>query len=237
MNGFHTAIYSVMKRNNKRKEILVSAIVIIRIKIMEVKNIVFDYGGVLVQYDFAGFFGKILGSREKGQWLMDHVLPEQVNRDMDRELHPFSYYIRQQQDRWPEYADALDYFSHHYADVFTGETPGMRQLMTDLREAGFHLYGLSNWSSKLADVKARFSIFSLITDELISKDVHVIKPEPAIYQALLHKFDLNPDTCLFIDDKQENIDGCQSVGMHGFRFYPQQPLKSIAEIRRLLGVK
>ena len=60
-----------------------------------IENIVFDYGGVLVQYDFVAFFGKLLGSRERGQWFMDHVLPEEVGAAMDRELHPFDYYIRQ----------------------------------------------------------------------------------------------------------------------------------------------
>ena len=75
-----------------------------------IENIVFDYGGVLVQYDFVAFFGKLLGSLEQGQWFMDHVLPEDVGAAMDRELHPFDYYIRQQQERWPEYADTLSYF-------------------------------------------------------------------------------------------------------------------------------
>ena len=35
-----------------------------------IENIVFDYGGVLVQYDFVAFFGQLLGSRERGQWFM-----------------------------------------------------------------------------------------------------------------------------------------------------------------------
>lgn len=125
-----------------------------------IENIVFDYGGVLVQYDFVAFFGKLLGSREQGQWFMDHVLPEEVGAAMDRELHPFDYYIRQQQERWPEYAETLSYFASYYTDVFTVETPGIRELILVLKERGFHVYGLSNWSSKLLEVKAKFSILA-----------------------------------------------------------------------------
>lgn len=200
-----------------------------------IKNIVFDYGGVLVQYDFAGFFGKLLGSRKNGEWFMANVLPDSVNRQMDRELHPFSYYIEQQKRQWPQYARELDLFENHYTEPFTAEMPGMRLLISDLKEKGYHVYGLSNWSSKLAEVKAKFSIFSLIQDELISKDVHLLKPEPAIYKAFLNKFSLSPESCLFIDDKQENIEGCKSVGMNGLRFDRSNPSASIEAIRNLLS--
>jgi HAD superfamily hydrolase (TIGR01509 family) len=200
-----------------------------------IKNIVFDYGGVLIQYDFPGYFAKLLGSREKGEWFMAHVLPDEVNKEMDRELHPFSYYIKRQQQRWPEYADILDFYEQHYTDPYTEETPGIRQLMTDLMRQGYHLFGLSNWSSMLALVKKKFSIFGLITDELVSKDVHLLKPEPAIYEAFLQKFRLAPASCLFIDDKQENIDGCQSVGMHGICFNRQAISDSINAIRNFLA--
>ncbi|MGI6224590.1 MAG: HAD family hydrolase [Prevotella sp.] len=199
-----------------------------------IKNIIFDYGGVLVQYDFAGFFGKLLGSREKGEWFMDNVLPDEVNREMDRELHPFSFYIHRQQQRWPDYADALDYFDKHYTDAFTSEMPGMRQFMMELKEKGFHLFGLSNWSSKLSEVKDKFSIFSLIEKELVSKDVHLLKPDPSIYRAFLSKFSLDPAFCLFIDDKQENINGCKTVGMNGFHFDSNSPRESIESIKNLL---
>lgn len=201
-----------------------------------IDNIVFDYGGVLVQYDFVAFFGKLLGSREKGEWFMDHVLPDSVGAAMDRELHPFDYYIRQQQERWPQYADALSYFASHYTDVFTCETPGIRNLILQLKSHGFHVYGLSNWSSKLSEVKAAFSVFSLITDELVSKDVHLLKPEPAIYQAFLDKFHLDAASCLFIDDKPENIGGCRMVGMNGIRFDRVNPAETIKEITDLLGI-
>ena len=201
-----------------------------------IENIVFDYGGVLVQYDFVAFFGKLLGSRERGQWFMDHVLPEEVGAAMDRELHPFDYYIRQQQERWPEYADTLSYFDSHYTDVFTVETPGIRDLIQLLKDRGFHVYGLSNWSSKLSEVKEKYSVFGLISDELVSKDVHLLKPDPAIYQAFLDKFHLKADTCLFLDDKKENIEGCRLVGMQGIRFDREHPEKTICEIKKLLGL-
>lgn len=199
-----------------------------------ISNVVFDYGGVLVQYDFVAFFGRLLGSRERGQWFMSHVLPEEIGAAMDRELHPFDYYIRQQQEQWPEYADALSYFASHYTDVFTVETPGIRDLILLLKDRGYHVYGLSNWSSKISEVKEKYSVFGLITEELVSKDVHLLKPDPAIYRAFLDKFHLEAKSCLFLDDKSENISGCEKVGMRGLRFDREHPDHTILAVKNLL---
>lgn len=121
-------------------------------------------------------------------------------------------------------------------DVFIVETPGIRELILLLKDHDFHVYGLSNWSSKLSEVKEKYSVFGLISDELVSKDVHLLKPDPAIYRAFLDKFHLKADTCLFLDDKKENIEGCRQVGMQGIRFDREHPEKTICEIKKLLGL-
>ena len=197
-----------------------------------IKNIVFDFGGVLVQYDFLTFFAKILGSKEDATCFMQKVLSEKVNNEMDLELHEFSYYIEQQKRLWPEYAEALDIFDKHYIDVFTRETDGIRDLMLSLKAHGYRLLGLSNWSSRVYDVINKFDIFNLIEDSLISKDVHQLKPNKDIYESFLNKFDVKAAECVFIDDKPENIEGCKTVGMNGIVFKNSNQLKH--ELDKLL---
>ena len=197
-----------------------------------IKNIVFDFGGVLVQYDFLTFFAKILGSKEDATCFMQKVLSEKVNNEMDLELHEFSYYIEQQKRLWPEYAEALDIFDKHYIDVFTCETEGIRDLMLSLKAKGYRLLGLSNWSSRVYEVMDKFDIFNLIEDSLISKDVHQLKPNKDIYESFLNKFDVKAAECVFIDDKPENIEGCKTVGMNGIVFKNSNQLKQ--ELDKLL---
>ena len=188
-----------------------------------VKNIVFDFGGVLVQYDFTVFFTSILGSRERARWFMQHVFTGEINAEMDRGEHEPAYFFEQQKQLWPGYADVLRQFDEHYTDIFTAETEGMRTLMTELRAQGYRLLGLSNWSSRVYEVMQKFSIFDLLDGYLLSKDVHQLKPEPAIYHSFFEKFGVEPAECVFIDDKPENIDGARAVGMPGlvFRDTPQ----------------
>lgn len=200
-----------------------------------IKNIVFDFGGVLVQYDFLAFFAKILGSREEAARLMQRVLSEKVNNEMDLELHEFSYYIEQQKKLWPEYAEAIDIFDKHYTDVFIGESEGIRDLMLKLKADGYRLLGLSNWSSRVYDVMAKFDIFDLIEDSLISKDVHQLKPDKEIYLSFLQKFNVKADECVFIDDKPKNIEGCKAVGMAGIVFTNTQQLTK--ELNELLPTR
>lgn len=197
-----------------------------------IKNIVFDFGGVLVQYDFEGFFAKILGSREQGEWFMENVLPHRINNDMDLEFHNFRYYIEQQQRLWPDYAEALDIFDKHYIDVFTRETEGIRDILLTLKARGYRILGLSNWSSRVYEVINKFDIFNLIEDSLISKDVHQLKPNKDIYESFLNKFHVKADECVFIDDKPENIEGCKVVGMNGIVFKNSKQLQQ--ELDKLL---
>lgn len=196
-----------------------------------IKNIVFDFGGVLVQYDFITFFAKLLGSRDKAIWFMQNVLPQNVNNDMDLEIRPFVYYLEQQKRLWPEYANALDAFDKHYTDVFIGETEGIRDLMLRLKADGYRLLGLSNWSSRVYDVMAKYDIFKILEGSLISKDVHQLKPNRDIYESFLKKFNVKADECVFIDDKPENIEGCKAIGMPGIIFRDTNQLdKELSEL-------
>ncbi|MBM6992615.1 MAG: HAD-IA family hydrolase [Prevotella sp.] len=181
-------------------------------------TIVFDFGGVLVEYNFRRFFSHILGSEEQGEFFLKNVFPAEVNADMDRGEHEPRYFIEQQQRLWPDYRQALDVFFTRYTDIFTREPDGMRQLMIDLKARGYRLLGLSNWSSKVYEVMKKFDIFELLDGYLLSKDVHQLKPEPEIYHSFLRKFNVKAEECVFIDDKPENIVGAYRIGMYGITF-------------------
>lgn len=196
------------------------------ITIKMIKNIVFDFGGVLVQHDFIAYFSDYFHSEEKARQFFSQALPHSFSDEVDRALHPFHYYIERQQRQWPEYADAIDRFDKHFADMFTGETEGMYEWMCQLKAEGYRLLGLSNWSAKVHEVIARFPrVFSSLEDSLISYTCHYLKPEREIYELFLSKFGLRPEECVFIDDRPDNIEGARKEGMHGVVFHDMDQLK------------
>lgn len=198
-----------------------------------IKNIVFDFGGVLVQHDFISYFAQYFHSEERAARFFEQALPHGFSDEVDRALHPFRYYIERQQRLFPEYKDALDHFDRHFADLFTGETAGMRQLMLQLKAEGYRLLGLSNWSSKVQDVMEKYpDIFALLEGSLISYTVHLLKPEREMYERFLQDFGVQPEECVFIDDRPANIEGARKVGMHGIVFKEMGQLES--ELRQLI---
>lgn len=201
-----------------------------------IKNIVFDFGGVLVQYDFKAYFTNILGSKEKGEWFMRNILNDDNNDLLDKGDRPFDEYIAEWKQRWPDYAVALDAFDKNNADIFTNEIPGMVALMTELKEKGYRLLGLSNWHTKVWDIMKKFPrIFGLLDGYLISHQVHLIKPHKEIFEAFCKEFEVKPDECVFIDDKQKNVDGAKAAGMQAILFKDAKQLK--ADLGKLLNDK
>lgn len=202
-----------------------------------IKNIVFDFGGVLVQYDFTAYFSKVLGSREKGEWFMRNILTDENNGLLDKGDKPFRCYIAEWKQRWPDYAIAIDALDRHYTDIFTGEVPGMYDLMVELKGKGYRLLGLSNWSTKVFDIMDKFPrIFNILEGYLVSHKVHLLKPHKEIYEAFCTQFGVKPEECVFIDDKPENIEGAKSVGMNGIVFKDVEQLRTeLAPLLASLG--
>ncbi len=183
-----------------------------------IRNVIFDFGKVLIDYDFSLMVNRYFADADEGGEFVRIFSEPRFIEKCDLELVPFSEIIADAKCQYPRFADALQWFSDHYADFSTGEIPGMRSLLGQLKAKGYKLYGLTNWCSKVHEIIPLYGIFSLLDGYLISAEEHLIKPDSAIYLRLCEKFGLMPSECLFTDDKSENIAGAESVGMKGILF-------------------
>ena len=184
-----------------------------------IRNLIFDFGKVLVDFDFIAFFRRIIPDEQR-LWAFTPVLyNDSLPQLLDREAQPFDTIMEEVISHNPEYEREIRAFCQHYPEIVTGEMPGMRELLARLRAEGFKLYGLTNWCSKVHITMRQYDIFQLLDGSVISSEEHLIKPEPAIYQRLFDKFGLKPEECLFTDDKPENIEGGRSLGMDGIVFH------------------
>ena len=189
----------------------------------KITTLLLDFGRVLVDYDFDRFFAVLRADYRVSEAafaeFMQVVLAEETYSSLDRELTPFALQVAALKQQHPACAELFDAFDKRFQEVVTGEVPGMRQLLAELRRSGYRLYGLSNWSSKVYETMRNYSeIFSLLHGRVLSCEEHLLKPEPEIYRRALDRWGLNAEECVFVDDKQANIDGCQAVGIKGIRF-------------------
>lgn len=198
-----------------------------------IKNLIFDFGKVLVDYDFKAFFRKYIPDTERCQAFTPVLSNEELQQLLDREERPFEVIMEEWIERNKEFEQEIRYFNEHYPEIVTNEVEGMYELLTKLKAEGYKLYGLTNWCSKVHLTMAQFPIFKLLDGQIISSEEHVIKPEPEIYQRLFTKFNLKPEECIFADDRAENIEGGRRLGMDGIVFKDAKQYER--ELRELLA--
>lgn len=197
-----------------------------------IKNLIFDFGKVLVDYDFEAFFRRYITDEERCRAFTPILHNEEVQRMFDREEHSFDEIIEEIICQHREFEQEIRYFDEHYPEIVTNEVEGMRELLTRLKAEGYKLYGLTNWCSKVHLTMAQFEIFALLDGYVISSEEKVIKPEAEIYLRLFQRFDLKPEECLFADDRAENIEGGRRVGMEGIVFTDARQYER--ELRKIL---
>ena len=183
-----------------------------------IKNLIFDFGKVLVDYDFKAFFRKYIPNTERCQAFTPVLYNEELQQMLDREERPFDVIMEDWIENHKEFEHEIRYFNEHYPEIVTNEVEGMYELLTQLKAEGYKLYGLTNWCSKVYLPMAQFPIFKLLDGQIISSEEKVIKPEPEIYQRLFDKSNLKPEECIFADDRVENIEGGSRLGMDGIVF-------------------
>ena len=183
-----------------------------------IKILIFDFGKVLVKYDYMQVINTMFSTEAQAQAFADFVLTEYWGERIDKEDIPFIDLIREMQQLRPEFAVPLQAFHDRYTEFVTGEVPGMKALLAKLKAEGYRLYGLTNWCSKCYLTMKEYDIFQLLDGFIVSSDVHHAKPYPAIYDDICKKYGLKAEECVFTDDKQENIDGAYRMGIKGIVF-------------------
>lgn len=198
-----------------------------------IKNLIFDFGKVLVDYDFESFFKSYIPNAERCQAVTSILYNEKVQQILDREDKPFDELMEEIIGNNKEYEPEIRYFMAHYPDVVKGEMEGMSDLLKQLKSEGYKFYGLTNWCNKVHQTMAQYEIFQLLDGYIISSEEKVIKPEPEIYHRLFNKYNLKPEECIFADDRVENIVGGRNVGMDGIIFVDAVQYEK--ELRQLIS--
>ena len=113
--------------------------------------------------------------------------------------------------------------------------PGMEELVRELKGNGYGIYLLSNASYRQHDYWPKVPAYDLFDGTLISADVHLVKPQPEIYELMCSTFSLKKDECVFIDDSTPNVEVAFFVGMPAVVFHDD-----VQELRgklRAMGVR
>ena len=202
-----------------------------------IKNVIFDYGNVLVDWNPAYLFLPVFnGDEEKCRFFTDNICNREWFTRMDRG-EDMDTCVAELQAQYPEYADAIALFRDRWFDMCHGDIPGMLEIIQDLKQKGYGAFGLTNWpAATFAEARRRFKTIGSIDNYVVSSSVHLAKPEPAIYQLLLSKYNLKAQECVFIDDRADNVNAAMALGMSGI-VYPGTAKELLPILNNLLGAR
>lgn len=118
-----------------------------------------------------------------------------------------------------------------YNDIFT-PNPAAIGVLSRIKAAGYRTLLLSNTDpERFGFVRRRFPEVLFFDDYVLSYELKLLKPDPAIYLAAAAKAGCRPEECVFIDDMEENVKGAAAAGLHGVLYKPETDLE--AELRKL----
>jgi len=196
--------------------------------------IIFDFGDVLVEWKFHNLYRKVFSSDAEVELFLETTGLREMNRRFDAG-YPFEKGIAELSAAHPEYAQELGLFDTRWIEAKGKQNDEVIALMRELKQQGYPLYGLSNWSREKFDtVKDTLVFLPLLEDYLISGDARVAKPDERIYRMLLERIGRPAGECIFIDDSAENINAAQELGFKTIQFQSAQQLRLAL---RLAGVE
>ena len=189
------------------------------------RNIIFDFGNVLVEWHPERVYGEYFGDEAKAWWFLRHVADLDWRQRIDAGESQDAC-IAELKARQPEYAEAIELYRSHWREMLTGEMPGMRELLIELRVKGYGIYGLTNWSMEtFPAARERFGILQLIDRYVVSGAEGLVKPGPRLFRVLLNRYGLKAEECIFVDDNPDNVAAARALGMEGIVFHGAEDLR------------
>ncbi len=183
-----------------------------------IKNIILDVGKVLVEWDTEYAFRKMGFDEETRRAVAAATVASPDWNELDRSLLSDEELLEKMIGNAPEYEREIRMVWENIS-LPIWQYDYVRPWIMAMKNKGYRVYILSNYSHyTYENTKEALSFLEDVDGALFSFEVHQIKPEAEIYRSLLSKYQLDAAECLFLDDRQQNIDAAEAQGISGIRF-------------------
>ncbi len=200
-----------------------------------VKNIVFDLGNVLIDYDPSRIVNTVFADKKKQILFVNEIFLSKGWKQLDKGIICLEDHQQDLVSRYPQFAEEINWILRNWHKDLPN-IPGMVSIVKDLNEKGLDLFILSNTGHrylKYALSKKKFLRF--FTGITISAELNLLKPQIEIYNRFCKIHELKPEECLFIDDQMENVQAAIAAGLKGYQFTDTRNLTLYLE--KTLGVE
>jgi 2-haloacid dehalogenase len=188
-------------------------------------TVVFDLGGVLIDWDARYLYRKLLPSDEAVEafFAETEIFAWNARQDAGR---PISEAVASLSEEFPHHAELIAAFYDRWWETVGGPIEESVAILRSLRDDGVRLYALTNWSGETFPMaRQAFDFLSWFEGIVVSGEERVIKPDPQIYQVLFDRHDIEAADAVFIDDSKPNVDAAAGLGMTALHFSSPQQLR------------
>ncbi len=197
-----------------------------------IKAIIFDLGGVLIDWNPRYVYRDIFDDEGKIDWFFENICTHDWNEKQDagRSLEEATQELV---EKFPEYENEVRAYYGRWEEMLGGPIHDTVAILRSIREADkYNLYALTNWSAETFPVALeRYDFLKWFDGIVMSGEEKTRKPFADIYHTLLSRFKVDPAEALFIDDSLRNIKGAGEVGIKGIHFHsPPQLLRDLKEM-------
>lgn len=197
-----------------------------------IKNIIFDIGGVLVAFEPVRVLREMGLPEEEVKVIFEHSAGGPDWKELDRGVMKKEDVYNKMIATMPsEYkADAKRFFTQEILKTVRS-FPYSADWLKSLKERGYNLYLLTNYPAEMFEYhwKNVFTFAPYVDGKIVSGQEKLIKPDHAIYEALIKKYNLTPSESVFIDDLAVNVQGARETGLNAIQFTDIEETKAKLE--------
>ncbi len=179
-----------------------------------IKNIIFDLGGVLIDWDPKYVYRTIFKTEEEVDWFLNNITTMEWNVEQDggRTIAEANEILIAQ---YPEHADNIKIYYDRWEEMLGGPIEENVALFKELKDSEkYKMVALTNWSAETFPVAIdRYGFLGWFDGIVVSGVEKCKKPDRKIYDIILDRYDLVPSESVFIDDNKDNISAAQKLGI------------------------
>ncbi len=190
------------------------------------KTVIFDLGGVLIDWNPDYVYKTIFENAEDMKWFYENICTSDWNEEQDagRSLKDATEHLITQ---FPDHEANIRAFYDRWEEMLGGPIEGTVEVFRELKEReDLKFYALTNWSAETFPIALeRYDFLHWFDGRLVSGEEKTRKPFIDIYEKLIRKFNIDPQDAVYIDDNMRNLHPARELGMHIIHFQSPEQLK------------
>ena len=194
---------------------------------MGINTVIFDLGGVLIDWNPRYVYRTIFKTEEEIDWFFENIATHDWNENQDAG-YPLDAATEDLIKKHPDWENEIRAYYGRWTEMLGGPIQETVEILKELKQMpGLKTYALTNWSAETFPIALeRYEFLHWFDGRLVSGEEKTRKPFADIYQKILDKFFIDPAKAVFIDDSLRNIKGAEALGIKGIHFHDPKQLKN-----------